>query len=54
MSESAFSWILIAEIVLPFFILSVVLIFVLVKNKSKYKQAMRQLIISVKDMNQCS
>ncbi|MCO7227271.1 hypothetical protein [Pleionea sp. CnH1-48] len=49
MNDSLLSWILILEIVLPFLILSIVLIVMLMKGSSRYKEAMRELIINVKD-----
>ncbi|WP_144394061.1 hypothetical protein [Pleionea sediminis] len=49
MGESLLSWLLILEIVFPLLLLSTVLIVVLMRNKSRFKDAMRELIINVKD-----
>ncbi len=49
MNDSLFNWVLILEIVFPFLLLSLVLITILVRNKSRVTEAMRELIINVKD-----
>jgi len=49
MNESWFSWLLVVEIVLPFVIVSILLIVLLVRGQSRYKDAMRELILNVKD-----
>ncbi|NVJ60217.1 MAG: hypothetical protein HWE27_07505 [Gammaproteobacteria bacterium] len=49
MGESVLPWLLVIEIILPFIILALVLTVVLIRGKSRLKDAMRELIINVKD-----
>lgn len=49
MGDSVLPWLLVVEIILPFVVLAVLLIVVLVRSKSRLKDAMRELIINVKD-----
>lgn len=49
MNESWFSWLLMVEIILPFVIISILLLVLLVRGQSRYKDAMRELILNVKD-----
>ncbi len=49
MNDSWLTWLLVVEIAFPFILLSIVLIAILIRNKSRYKDAMRELIINVKD-----
>ncbi|MCW8997630.1 MAG: hypothetical protein OQK04_02785, partial [Kangiellaceae bacterium] len=49
MNDQIVSWLIIVEVALPFFILSVILIWVLVSSKRKNKEAVRQLILRIKN-----
>ncbi len=49
MADSWLSWLLILEIVFPLLLLSIVLIVILVRGKARFKDAMRELIVNVKD-----
>jgi hypothetical protein len=48
MNPSEFPWLLILESILPFVILSAVLIFIILGGRKKFKQAAKSLILSVK------
>ncbi len=49
MNDELFSWVIIAEICLPFIILSIVLITTLIRARSKNKEAVRKLILQIKN-----
>lgn len=49
MNDSWLTWLLVVEIAFPFILLSIVLIAILIRGKTRYKDAMRELIINVKD-----
>lgn len=49
MNSDIFSWLLVLEVALPFFVLSVILIVVLVRGQKKYKEAARNLILKIKN-----
>ncbi|MET1254288.1 hypothetical protein [Aliikangiella maris] len=49
MSDSVISWLLVAEIALPFAVLSIVLIFIIIRGRKSAKEAARNLILKIKN-----
>lgn len=49
MNSEFVSWLIVLEVALPFFVLSMILIFVLIKGQKKNKEAARNLILKIKN-----